>query len=466
MIVVAAPAAREAAARSVVTERRGRSPRDPIGIVSPHMESPASPEASGAGTGTTGRGAAAIGDRRRWRARAVAVGLLAAIVALGTWGYRAIHPGRPDPEAVWAGAQADLRADRLDRVERAVALLGRLREPTPLDRMLRGQLATALGRTDEAIAELARVPDDHFMAAQARLLAGQSELRRDRFRHAEEALRAAVRIDPRLVQAHRELIYIYGYQLRRQALSEEFRALSRSTDLTPKELFHWGLLRNETWEPAEVAAELAKCVAADPDDRWSRLALAENQRRMGLFDQAEATVAPLPADDPDALAVRVRIALDRNDTAVAERLLASGPPDDPGLDRLRGRLALTRRDGAAAARYFRKAFRAQPESHEGLTGLIAALTILGDAGALAPLRDLAARRDRLQTLIQRAANSSNRDDPELPLLLGDACAALHRDDEARGWYKVVIARDPLNARAQRGLYLLGAGDGPDGHPTK
>src|SRR6185437_9404992 len=98
-----------------------------------------------------------------------------------------------------------------------------------LDHMLRGQLAVAIGRPDEALAELARVPDDHYMAAQARLLAGQTELRRDRFRRAEEDLRAAVGIDPALVKAHRELIYIYGYQLRRKALSEEFRALSRAT---------------------------------------------------------------------------------------------------------------------------------------------------------------------------------------------------------------------------------------------
>ena len=48
------------------------------------------------------------------------------------------------------------------------------------------------------------------LAARARLLAGQAELRRSRVRHAEEWLIAATRLDPRLVQAHRELIYIYA----------------------------------------------------------------------------------------------------------------------------------------------------------------------------------------------------------------------------------------------------------------
>ena len=65
------------------------------------------------------------------------------------------------------------------------------------------------------------------MAAQARMLAGQTELRRDRVRLAEELFHAALALDPRLVQAHRELIYIYGMQLRRRELSREFMALSK-----------------------------------------------------------------------------------------------------------------------------------------------------------------------------------------------------------------------------------------------
>ena len=459
MIVGAAAAAREAIAWSVAPERPVPSPPDPIGMARLMLESQRSSESSI--TGPVGP----VASRRRRRARArvtvLILILITAAAGLSAWGYRLYRARGADPDAIWAEAQADLRDGRLDRAGEAVTRLARLREPTPLDWLLRGQLSLALGRTDEAIAELARIPDDHPIAAQARLLAGQAELRRDLFRFAEGLLRDAIRLDPKLVQAHRELIYIYGFQLRREALSGEFLALSKLTDLSFRELFHWGLLRNETWEPSEAALALAKCVAADPDDRWSRLALAENQRRMGLLDQADETVAHLAPDDPEAIAIRVRIAQDRNDPAEAERLLASGPSGDPGLARLRGRLALSRRDAAAAVRQFRLAYDAQPEAYEALSGLVASLTILRDEKALAPLRDIAARRDRLQALIQRAAAATSRDDPELPLLLGDACKALHRDDEARGWYRVAIARDPLNTRAQRALFQLGDGAGAD-----
>ena len=61
------------------------------------------------------------------------------------------------------------------------------------------QAAKALGRPDEALAELARIPDGDPAAPRARLLAGQIELRRDRVRRAEAALLAALELDPTLV---------------------------------------------------------------------------------------------------------------------------------------------------------------------------------------------------------------------------------------------------------------------------
>jgi hypothetical protein len=106
--------------------------------------------------------------------------------------------------------------------------------------------------------------------------------------------------------------------------------------------------------------------------------------------------------------------------------------------------------------HFRVAYEAQPDSHEAIAGLIAALRIRGDAQAIAPLSVIAARLERLGSLLQYASSKKGRDDPELPLRLGDACAALHRDAEARGWYRLAIARDPLDSRAQRALFHLGA----------
>jgi tetratricopeptide (TPR) repeat protein len=395
------------------------------------------------------------GIRRLRRVWAWLVGLSLIALVTGYWGFVTIRPeASTSPDALWERAEADFKVGRYVRVEWALDRLKRLRQPTPLDWFLRAQLALARGEIDQALGDLARVPNQHYMAAQARLLAGQTELRRDRVRRAEEWFRAAIELDPRLIQAHRELIYIYGMQLRRADLSAEFMALSQLVDLPFVNVFHWCLLRNNSWEPGELVTTLTRYVAADPDDRWSRLALTENYRRMGRPAEAEWVIAALPRDDNEAIALRAYIALDRQEQEVAERLLAQGPSDDPILARLRGRLALSRRDNAAALANFRRSYAADPENRETLFGLIAALELSGNKNAALPLRQFASHLDRLSTLIQRAALPEARHDAGLMRQLGETCAALNRTAEARAWYKLAIAVDPLDSLAQQALFRL------------
>jgi len=328
------------------------------------------------------------------------------------------------------------------------------RQSPHLETLLQGQHAAARHEPDAALIVLNRVPDDHELAAKARLLAGQIELRRDGVRRAEELFQAALRLDSSLVQAHRELIYIYGVQLRRAELSDQFLALSRLTPLTADNVFHWCLLRNNSWEPGEAAATLLRFVAADPTDRPSRIALAENYRRAGQIDSAESVLAPLAADDTKALVIRVRIAVDRQQPDRAERLLETSKADDSALATLRGRMALAKRDARSAVHHFRLAFQSDPDDRETVFGLVCALLLAQEPVAAEPFRAQARNLERLNTLVNRAAGPSARQDPKLLRELGQACAALHRHTEARAWYELAIARDPLDHDSQRALYHL------------
>jgi tetratricopeptide (TPR) repeat protein len=304
------------------------------------------------------------------------------------------------------------------------------------------------------------------MAAQARLMAGQIELRRDRVRFAEQSFRAALRLDPGVVQAHRELIYIYGMQLRRPELTSEFLALSKLTKLTFDNVFHWCLLRNNSWEPGEAIESLSRYIAADPEDRWSRLALAENERRMGLDAEAESTLSVLPAHDPEAIALRAQIALDIQQPNRVEQLLALAPEGNPALARLRGRQALARRDPRTALHHFQIAYAADPESRETVFGLLGAYEMIGDQKSAAALRQVARDLERLNTLIQRAAVASARGNSELLRELGSACEALHRDAEARAWYELAVERDPLDRASQQALFRLRAAPNPSDDPSR
>jgi len=402
----------------------------------------ASPQGAGRQLDRPARG------RRTWIAAVIMI--LAIVPGFWYFGFR----GSEDPEAIWQAGEANLSAGRIDLAEAAAKRLSRLREPTPLDSMLRAQLDIAHGLAEEALAGLMRVPDEHPMAARAHLLAGQVELRRHRARFAEQYLRKALQLDPKLVQAHRELIYILGHQLRRPELNAEFLALSQLTELTFDNVFHWCLMRTALWEPSTALKELLLFVETDPEDRWSRLAIADNYRRMGLIDDAETAIAPLPDADLDALAIRVMLAVDRHQDHKAEQLLASGHAGDPTLAKLRGRLALARRDAPSALRCFQVAYAHAPDDRDALLGLVNALTMIGDDKSAAPLRETAENFELLNSLVQRATIPNERENPRLLRDLGAACAAAGRDPEARGWYRLAIARDPLEVESQQALFQI------------
>lgn len=381
--------------------------------------------------------------------------VVAAVLGAAFVGYRQYRIATLEsPDVVWTRAEDDLRAGRFDLVAERLERLTRLRKPTDADWMLRAQLAMARKRPDEAIEAVAHVPDGSPLAAKARLTAGQVELRRGRIAKAEVFFRRAIALDPTLVQPHRELIYIYGMELRRPELNAEFRALSKLTTLTFDNAFHWCLTRTTLWEPAEITELLRAWAYADPDDRWAKLALADNLRQVGKRDEALSTIEGLPDTDPDAIATRVRVALDKGDADTAEALLTKGPLDHPELARYRGRIALSRRDGPAALEAYKRAYRADPDHRDSVLGLAQALEMTGDSAAAKPLFELARKHDALNTLVQRISAPAGRNDPTIRRALGAACEAIGRIPEARTWYQLAIEENPLDDESQKALYRL------------
>ncbi len=390
-------------------------------------------------------------SRRSRRLVPVALGAVALATAVAAYAILASRPA-DDPELLWAEAQVALRQDRIDEAGRLLDRIAAIRPPQPEDWMLRGQLEVGRERPDEALAALARVPDSSKYASPARLLAGQVELRRDRARIAEGLLREAIRLDPGATQPHRELIYILGTQLRRQDACDQFAALSEITTLQYENLFHWCLIRNLLWDAGEVAQTLGRYLDADPEDRESRLALADNDRRLGLYDEAEEVLEPLSDDDPRALAQRVMILLDRRQEEQAEELLARGPADDPELARLRGRFALARRDGPRALRYYRIAYDHDPSNRDTVFGLINAHGLVGQPEKAAALRREAEALESFNSLVQRMSTPEGRKDPDMADKAARACERAGFIPEARAWLNLAIAHDPLNAAAQQALF--------------
>jgi tetratricopeptide (TPR) repeat protein len=388
-------------------------------------------------------------SRRRIRLVFSAIGLIAVAC-----------PGcaRDDPSDLAYRAQAESAAGRPAEAEAALARLARIRRLTVPERLLRSRAASDRGRIADALAALdgtgvpTRGPDAALIATRR----GELEMERHRFRAAEAELKRALVLNPKSVDARRRLIWLYAQQGRSAEITAESVALASSSNVEFLDMVMWTLARHEPLELADVSDALGRAVEADPDDRVSRLALAETLRRLGRLDQADATLAALGPTEREARAVRARVALDRGDTAAAEAVLGSDAGDERGASssELRGRLALGRGDATAAVRHFRVALEIAPDDRDAQFGLSQALRLTGQAESARPLAESARAQDRLEWLVQNARAPNRRNDLATLQAIAGACQALGRRDEARGWYRLALRLAPEDAGVREGLSRL------------
>jgi tetratricopeptide (TPR) repeat protein len=385
--------------------------------------------------------------RKAWVLAGVAVlGFGAVLVAVRVRAHS-------DPAELAAEVRVALRDRNWDRAEDLLVRLAQRRPPTADDVVLRAELELGLGRADQAIGLLTGIPESDPHAASARLVAGQIEKSRDRARRMEQLFREALRLDPRLAPAHRELIFLYGMQARRADLNAQYRALAELEPLGYEDVFLWMNSFENRWINDLIRSHLERYLAADPGDRSSRLALAGVLVRYNDLEGAEALLLPLPDSDPDALVLRARIALNRTRLDEVRSILDRGPTEHVDLAMLRGQFAVALKDPATAARQFREALRLDPTNREALEGLSAVLKQLGDREGAAAAQKRAEEWRRLTNLLQKAHVLHIRD-KALFTQLGETCEALGQFPEARAWYRLALDQDPLDPAVQKSLYRV------------
>jgi tetratricopeptide (TPR) repeat protein len=362
--------------------------------------------------------------------------------------------GPSDPDRLASGARLALSDRQWSRADALLTRLARLRPPTSDDRVLRAELELGRGRPDQAISLLTAIPETDPLAARARLLAGQIEKSRDRARRMEALFRDALRLDPKLALARRQLIFLYSMQARRAEVQAQYRALAELEPLNYEDVFLWTNSFENLWINHAIQPHLERYLAADPDDRISRLALAEVFVRYHQLEESEALLRGLPDSDPDVRVVRARIALGRLRLDEARSILAEGPAEHLGLALLRGHFAVRSHDPATAAQQFRIALRQDPTNLEALEEFSTVLRQLGDQQAAASVQRQVQHWRHLRTLLQKATTFHLRTDKTLLTQLGETCEDLGQRPEARAWYQLALAQDPLDPAVQKSLYRL------------
>jgi tetratricopeptide (TPR) repeat protein len=397
-----------------------------------------------------------IGNRTRRRQFLAWVTLIS--LALAIVGVALVWPQtRVNPQSLWEEAENALRSGDLATAEARLVSIGRMREPTDFDWCLKSQIAIAKGRLEDALSALGHIPPDDRLAGQAFLMAGRIERQRNRSRAAEANFRKALACDPGLIEAHKELIYILGMQLRRREVDSEFKALARLTPLTHQELYTWGLTHfnflYNVWAQ-DTAEHLESFIVSDPSDRYSRLSLATLLvKSPGGEARLKQVLEPLSRSDPEAAALLIESSFEhgRFDEAIA--MLKQTPADHLKLARIRGRVSLMRGDATAAIRYFQDALTEEPYDRVALSELGKALSLKGDRSAQRYLAQ-AKHLDDVYDLFNRVRRPDRENQASDLTQFGRACESAGLLSEARGWFLLAIDRDPLDSEAQQALQRL------------
>ena len=161
-----------------------------------------------------------------------------------------------------------------------------------------------------------------------------------------------------------------------------------------------------------------------------------------------------PCDDPDAAALRVELNLVHGALMKPLRCSKDRRGEGPRLARLRGR---ARSCGAIAPRPSVTSGRRSsdlPSDRVAISELGKALC--SPTTGRRPNRYMAqARRlDDVYNLINRVSRPDRENHRRDLTRLGKACEAAGLREEARGWYALAIAQEPLDARRQQGLRRL------------
>jgi tetratricopeptide (TPR) repeat protein len=359
---------------------------------------------------------------------------------------------RTDPDRLWADAERAFLAGNWPSARATLRKIEKSRPKSALDWVLESQLDTAEGHFAQAFAGLAQVPDDHPIAPQAHLLAGRLHRQLHCVRKAEAEFRHALRLKPGLIEAHRELIYVLGIQSRRREIDAEFHALSRLAPLTHHDLFTWALTHFTHWNP-DIVADLDAFIKADPEDRFSRLAVVELiLERPDVESYIARILEPLSNSDLDALALRITLAFNLGRIDEAEKLLAmASDRDHPRIARIRGEIALRRRDLDQAIKFFQQALSTEPYDRVSPMQLALAFQLKGDTAAADAILDRVKPLNRVYNLIIRVKSPKSENQITDLAELGRACEEAGLSEEAKGWYQLAITLNPLDSNAQKGL---------------
>jgi tetratricopeptide (TPR) repeat protein len=373
--------------------------------------------------------------------------------------------------ALWQEALAASRSRAWDRVETTLTRRAWYRPEDPVAILLRVEAALRRGDREAAARALAAVPDSSPQAESAHLSRGR--LLKELYRPAEaiEEFRACLRLNPRQIAAHRELIIIFGIERRAGEQEAELWALHDCAGGAVEALRILGqstltIPPGALAKTADEGSVLQRCLETRPDDPDLVAPLAYFLRNRGEVAAARALLERWLGTSAERAGIRLEdlaCLLDQGDIASARPWFEASDERLESSSRywlLRGDWFRLQDHPRETVESYQEAVRRDPRNPEIRYRLAQALR----ATRRDHEADLAmSYHQRLQQLSLLTAQISESA-PDLDRLIQAArlCHDLDRDREARAWYTAALCIAPSHQEAQRFLGEIGAPGGVAG----
>lgn len=348
--------------------------------------------------------------------------------------------------------------DGLDRLRDLAERLAWYR-PGDIDLVFRrAEFADRAGDAASAAAILSAVPDSDPQASRARYLEGLVHRNAYRLDDAERAFRASAKIDPKMVEAHRNLIGLLGVEHRGTDQAEALQAWIRTGfgAIEPLRLLGQSVVvippgtLDKTTDEGTI---LERALTAQPESRHLRPALARFLRNRGESDAASKLLDDWLSNHQDDIAARVEklvTLVESGDDDAAETFastIAEPSREIPEFWICMGDLNRNRKKWEEAADCYRKASSIDSRNPETYYRLAECLRSSGRLDESA--RYLKKHADLRRLAETAAAVDANRPDLSAIMQAARSCAELGRTFEARAWVNEALRldRDHPEARA-------------------
>jgi tetratricopeptide (TPR) repeat protein len=360
--------------------------------------------------------------------------------------------------------QSAIRAFREGDFTTVVEVAEKLRpvkDYEPHVHLLQGMLLLRSNRAKDAVTELSLAHEHPATQEMAWLLSGEAFYRLREFSKAEQCLKAALAIDPEMVDAHRWLGAIY-YDIgaMNQAVVElELVAEQDPEDPRPHRLM--GVIYQDFEEYPDAIEAFRESLRrdskqADAADLW--LDLANCQLKIGALDQALDTLDNAP-DSPRRKTLEAACLFRQGKTELARQTIDAAleqAPNSLAPLLLKGRLLLDTDAAEQAVQVLTKSARQYPNEYEVHELLSEAYKVAGKdelaESHFQQMQRLKTLRLEFNRMHLRAIEDPSDDDARYQL--GLMALQLGKPQLAHRWFATTLAMNPNHTLAREALQKL------------